>query len=79
MRRRIAPLKAFARRLKPYLPGILALPLAVGEGINNKIKVIKRMAYGLRDNAYFFVQMRAAFPEFGDEPKKGQARSPALR
>ena len=64
---RIEPLIAFARRLKPYLPGILAhcrWPLGTNliEGINNKIKVIKRMAYGFRDDAYFFLKIRAAFP-----------------
>jgi len=64
---RIAPLKAFARRLKPYVPGILAhcrWPLGTNliEGINNRIKVIKRMAYGFRDDAYFFLKIRAAFP-----------------
>jgi hypothetical protein len=32
------------------------------EGINNKIKVIKRIAYGFRDDAYFFLKIRAAFP-----------------
>ena len=67
IRSRIEPLKAFARRLKPYLPGILAhcrWPLGTNliEGINNKIKVIKRMAYGFRDDAYFFLKIRAAFP-----------------
>jgi transposase len=67
MRSRIAPLKIFARRLKGYLPGILAhchWPLGTNliEGINNKIKVIKRMAYGFRDDAYFFLKIRAAFP-----------------
>ncbi|MDQ2890479.1 MAG: transposase, partial [Gemmatimonadota bacterium] len=34
------------------------------EGINNKIKVLKRMAYGYRDDAYFFLKIRAAFPGF---------------
>jgi transposase len=67
LRSRIEPLKAFARRLKPYLPGILAhcrWPLGTNliEGINNRIKVIKRMAYGFRDDAYFFLKIRAAFP-----------------
>jgi len=67
MRSRIEPLKTFAHRLKPYLPGILAhcrWPLGTNliEGINNKIKVIKRMAYGFRDDAYFFLKIRAAFP-----------------
>lgn len=32
------------------------------EGINNKIKVMKRAAYGYRDDAYFFLKIRAAFP-----------------
>ncbi|MBA6418862.1 transposase, partial [Pseudomonas sp. 5Ae-yellow] len=32
------------------------------EGINNKIKVIKRMAYGYRDTDYFFLKIKAAFP-----------------
>ncbi len=63
----IAPLMQFARRLKSYLPGILAhcrypLHTSVLEGINNRIKVIKRMAYGFRDTDYFFLKIRAAFP-----------------
>lgn len=66
-RSRIEPLKRFAANLKPYLPGILAhcrFPLGTNliEGINNKIKVIKRMAYGFRDDNYFFLKIRAAFP-----------------
>lgn len=67
MRSRIEPLKAFARNLKGYLPGILShcrWPLGTNlvEGINNKIKVIKRIAYGFRDEDYFFLKIRAAFP-----------------
>ncbi|ABB30566.1 transposase of ISGme5, ISL3 family [Geobacter metallireducens GS-15] len=63
----IPPLILFARRLKGYLQGILnhcLWPLHTGilEGINNKIKVIKRMAYGFRDHEYFFLKIRAAFP-----------------
>ncbi len=70
LRSRIEPLKAFARRLEGYLPGILShcrfpLHTSVLEGINNKIKVIKRMAYGFRDDAYFFLKIRAAFPGLG--------------
>ena len=69
-RSRIEPLKRFATNLKPYLPGILAhcrFPLGTNliEAINNKIKVIKRMAYGFRDDAYFFLKIRAAFPGVG--------------
>ncbi len=64
---RIPALVRFARRLKLYLPGILAhcrwhLHTSVLEGVNNKIKVLKRMAYGYRDDAYFFLKIRAAFP-----------------
>lgn len=63
----IKPLMLFARRLKGYLHGILNhcdWPLHTGllEGINNRIKVIKRMAYGFRDHEYFFLKIRAAFP-----------------
>ena len=38
---------------------------SVIEGINNKIKVIKRMPYGFRDDRYFFLKIRAAFPGIG--------------
>jgi transposase len=70
LRSGLEPLRRFARRLRPYLPGILAhcrYPLGTNliEGINNKIKVIKRMAYGFRDDAYFFLKIRAAFPGVG--------------
>lgn len=67
MESEIKPLMLFAQRLQNYLQGILnhcAWPLHTGilEGINNKIKVIKRMAYGFRDHDYFFLKIRAAFP-----------------
>ncbi len=70
LRSGIQPLVRFARLLRPYLPGILAhcrWPFGTNlvEGINNKIKVIKRMAYGFRDDAYFFLKIRAAFPGVG--------------
>jgi transposase len=63
----IQPLIRFARKLAPYLHGIAAsaswhLNTSILEGINNRIKVIKRMAYGYRDDAYFFLKIRAAFP-----------------
>ncbi len=63
----ITPLISFANKLKDYLHGILAhcrwrLHTSVIEGMNNKIKVIKRMAYGFRDDEYFFLKIRAAFP-----------------
>jgi len=70
IRSRIEPLKRFARNLKARIEGVLShcrYPLHTGllEGINNKIKVIKRMAYGYRDDAYFFLKIRQAFPGNG--------------
>jgi transposase len=67
IRSRIEPLKKFARNLARYLEGIFnhcqwPLHTSFLEGINNKIKVIKRMAYGFRDDEYFFLKIRAAFP-----------------
>ena len=64
---RIPALRTFVARLTPYIAGILAhcrWPLGTNliEGINNTIKVIKRMAYGFRDDRYFFLRIRAAFP-----------------
>jgi transposase len=63
----LQPLRHFATCLEPDLPGILAhclWPLGTNlvEGINDKTKVIKRMAYGFRDDACFFLEIRAAFP-----------------
>jgi transposase len=57
----------FARRLAlvaEYIINHARHPLhtSLVEGINNKIKVMKRMAYGYRDDAYFFLKIRAAFP-----------------
>lgn len=63
----IPALVQFARRLSGYWRGIVSRvrwPMHTGqlEGINNKIKVIKRMAYGYRDSGYFFLKIKAAFP-----------------
>lgn len=61
-------LQQFASRLCKYWPGIFARvrwPMHTGqlEGINNRIKLIKRMAYGYRDNDDFFLKIKATFPE----------------
>lgn len=63
----IPALMQFASRLQPYWRGILSRvrwPMHTGqlEGINNKIKLIKRQAYGYRDADYFFLKIKAAFP-----------------
>jgi len=62
---KIQPLKRFARSLKERLDGLLAhcryaLNTGFLEGLNNKIKVIKRIAFGFRDTEYFFLKMRGA-------------------
>jgi transposase len=64
---RIPALVAFATHLALRIEGVMShchYPLHTGllEGINNRIKVLKRMAYGYRDEAYFFLKIRAAFP-----------------
>ena len=63
----IAALATFARNLLRHTKGILnhcRYPIHTGrlEGINNKIKVIKRQAYGFRDDAYFILKIKGAFP-----------------
>jgi transposase len=63
----LAPLQRFARNLQRYARGILAsarfhMHTSLLEGVNNRIKVIKRMAYGFRDVDYFFLKIKAAFP-----------------
>jgi transposase len=62
----ITPLIKFADSLKGHLNGILPhcrYPLNTSflEGMNNKIKVIKRIAFGFRDMDYFFLKIRGAF------------------
>lgn len=32
------------------------------EGIDNRLKVMKHMAYGYRDSSDFFLKIKAAFP-----------------
>ena len=63
----IAALVRFANRLAHVADYIInharhPLHTSLLEGINNKIKVMKRMAYGYRDQEYFFLKIRAAFP-----------------
>ena len=58
--------RAFVRQLRRYEYGILNhadYPIGAGplEGINNKIKVIKRKAYGFHDSEYFVLKVKQAF------------------
>ena len=61
-------------QIRPRHPCQCSLPHAYQrpEGVNNRIKVIKRMAYGFRDSEYFFLKIKAAFPGKRDEPEKGR-------
>jgi transposase len=64
---RLQPLIRFARHLASRIEGVInhcQYPLNNGllEGMMNKIKVLKRAAYGYRDDDYFFLKIRAAFP-----------------
>ena len=57
--------KKLAKRLNRWKDGILAffkyrITNAVSEGINNKIKVIKRRSYGFHDMEYFFSKILQA-------------------
>ena len=63
----IDALVRFAKRLSAYVDGIVAsatypMNTSVLEGMNNRIKVIKRQAYGFRNTDYFFLKIKAAFP-----------------
>ena len=65
----IPALKTFARNLAKRIEGVLAhcrwdLNTSVLEGMNNKIKVLKRMAYGYRDDDYVSDQAPAQTPRF---------------
>jgi transposase len=60
-------LARFARTLERYQQGILnhcKHPLHTSrlEGVNNRIKVIKRIAFGFHDPEYFTLKVKQAFP-----------------
>ena len=61
----LKPFKKLAKRLNRWKDGILAyfthkITNGMSEGINNKIKVIKRRSYGFRDMDYFFLKILKA-------------------
>ena len=56
----------FARTLERHREGILnhcefAIHNSKLEGINGKIKLIKRQAYGFHDDRYFILKVKQAF------------------
>jgi len=57
--------RAFAKRLRFFAYGIInhadyPIGTSMLEGINNKIKVIKRKAYGFHDDRYFILKVKQA-------------------
>jgi transposase len=63
----LKPLIRFAASLRRHAEGIInhcryKLHTSRIEGVNNKIKVIKRIAYGFRDDDYFILKIKGAFP-----------------
>lgn len=74
------PARTFAKTLKRRAQGIIyvgqfgysSCPL---EGANNKIKVIKRTAYGYRDFEYFKLKIFAALPGKRASPFEGLTQS----
>ena len=61
---KITQLQKMAVTMKTYKKGILAwydchLSMGKVEGINNKIKVMKRNAYGFRDERFFTLRLYA--------------------
>jgi len=71
----IPPLVRFARNILPYLDGILAsaawpLNTSVLEGINNKIKIIKRPPTASATTHTSSSKSEPHSPEFRDEPEE---------
>lgn len=63
----IPALARFARKVHRHRRGIIAharFPIHTSrlEGVNNRIKVIKRKAYGFHDPVYFTLKVKQAFP-----------------
>ena len=63
----LAPLKRFAKRLGRYHERTIVstryrLSTGILEEMTNRIKVIKRRAYGYRETEYLFLKIKATFP-----------------
>lgn len=63
---KISGLSSFCKTVESHMPYILnyfesGRTSGAIEGVNNKIKVIKRMAYGYKNTDYFFRKVRAKF------------------
>ena len=65
---RLEPYKKFARMIEKHWDGIASychpenkVSLGLVEGVNNKIRVLQRRAYGYRDEEYFKLKIIATF------------------
>jgi transposase len=75
---RLAPFEKFARMVERHWDGIAAychpenkVSLGVVEGINNKIRVIQRKAYGYRDDEHLALKVVASFlPPLSEKASK---------
>jgi transposase len=72
------PMAQFVKTLRRFEYGILNhcdFPIGTSrlEGVNNKIKVIKRKAYGFHDPVYFGLKIKQAFP--GDDKERKTTNS----
>jgi hypothetical protein len=78
----LAPAIQFAKRLKKYLRSVLASAIdrtssSILKGVNNKIKVIKRMAHGFRDSGQDFPECESAVTLLRDQQKPVGSRMQA--
>ncbi|MFW6270594.1 MAG: ISL3 family transposase [Bacillota bacterium] len=67
LRTNLKPVIKFVKRLQDHKEGIIAyakhqIHTSKLEGVNNKIKEIKRSAYGFHDKEYFKLKIKRAFP-----------------
>lgn len=65
---RLAPYEKFAKMIERHWSGLMAYceeenkpPMGMVEGLNNKIKVLMRKAYGYRDDEYLYLKIVASF------------------
>ena len=81
---RLKPYEKFARMIDHHWDGIAAycqpqnkVPLGFVEGLNNKIRVLQRRAYGLREEDYLRLKiLTGMLPAIGaDEPSENKAQS----
>jgi len=67
LRTNLKPVIKFVKKIQDHLDGVLEyvnhqIHTSKLEGVNNKIKEIKRSAYGFHDDNYFKLKIKNAFP-----------------